>query len=206
MLQYSCPELRRVEHRGKAGDRRSGRAAAVLDLRPAPPRLGRDQDDAVGGVRPIDRRSRRVFEDRDARDVRGVQEVESVAPGRGVECVTPHGNAATGAGTYRHAVDDVERLAAGVDRCRAANPDRETATRLVVVHELDAGDLVLDELLRADDTAGIELLLRDLSHGAGDVAGPLLPVAGHHNFRQAYRLGGKADVEDAHGGGGLLTG
>ena len=142
-------ELRRVQHGGKPGHLRRRHAARVLDLRrPRPAGFRLDDHDAVGSVCPIDRRSLAAFEHRDALDVVRVQEVEGVAPA-GRE---------PAAGADRQAVDHIERIAARVDRGRAANPDGHAAARLVVVDHLHSGNLALDELLGADDAAGIELL------------------------------------------------
>ncbi len=185
--QHGGPELRRVEHRGQLRDPCGGHTTIVLDSRSASPPFRGDQHHAVGRVCPVDRRGRGVLEHRDAPDVIGIQKVERVAAS---------GEPAARAGAERHAVEDVQRLAAGVDRRLPADADREAAPGLVVVDDLHARDLVRDELLRAGDSAGIEIRRVDLRLGAGDVAGQLLPVAGDHDFRQADSLGGQSEIDD----------
>src|SRR5260370_41153649 len=64
---------------------------------------------------------------------------------REVGRVAARGDTAAGAAAHRHAVDDVQGLAAGVDGGRTADADLEAAARLVVVHDLHASDLALDE-------------------------------------------------------------
>ena len=187
VLQYGGPELRRVQHRGQPRDGCGGHAAAVLDPRPPLSRFRGDQHHAVGGVRPVDRGGRGVLEHRDALDVPRIQEVEGVAAGR---------EAPARAGAQRHAIQDVERLAARVHRRLTADADRETVPRTVVVHDLDARDLVLDQLLWAEDRAGVEVLGRDLRDGAGDVARALLTIADDHDLGQAHRLGPQGEIDD----------
>ncbi len=194
--EHGCPELRGVQYRRQPGHGRGGHAPGILDLRLAPPRFRPDEDDAIGGVHAIDRGGRGVLEHGDALDIVRIQEVQGIAPGRWVEAVATDRYAPAGAGAERHAVNDVQRLAAGVDGGRAANPDRQVAARLVVVHELHAGNFVLDELLRTDEAAVVEFGSRHLLHGSRDVARPLLSVAGHDDFRQAHRLGGQGEVDD----------
>jgi hypothetical protein len=81
--------------------------------------LGLDQHHAVRAAAPVDRRRRRVLEDRDVRDVGGVDQVERVARERRGVARDPDA-AGLGVGVLdRHAVDHVERLVARADRrCR----------------------------------------------------------------------------------------
>jgi hypothetical protein len=136
------------------------RAAAVLDVRCArPPAFGRDEHDAVRGVRPVDRGRGRVFQHRDAGDVVRVQEVQGIAAGGDPPALAAAQSAEAGerrAADQWHAVEDVERLARRIHRRRTANADREATSRLVIVHDLDASDFVLDELLGARDDAAVE--------------------------------------------------
>src|SRR6185437_16859044 len=97
---------------------------------------------------------RRILEDRDGLDVVRIDEGQRV--GAAARTVAD-ADAAPGASANRNAVDDIERVGSGAEGGRAANADRETATGLVVVDDLDAGHLVLDECLRRDDVAGVEV-------------------------------------------------
>ena len=184
-------ELRRIQHRREPGHGRGGEGAAVFHLRSHTAtgrrrtRLGGDDHHAIGSVGPVNRRCRRVAQDGDVLDVIRVEEVQRVATG---------GESAPGAATNRHAVDDIERLAARIDRGRAADPDRLAAAGFVVVNDLDARGLARDEFHRRYDAAGVELLGGDRGDGAGDVAGPLLAVACHHQFGERDSLGGHGDI------------
>jgi len=103
--------------------------------------------------------------------------------------------AAAGAGAERHPVDDVQRLAAGIHRRGTADPDRQTAAWVVVLHDLHAGHLALDEQLGAENPAGVELRVGHSCHGPGDVPGPLHAVACHHDFRQTHGLGRQGEID-----------
>ncbi len=179
-------ELRGVQHRRQPRDGRGRDAAGVLHFRPAAPCFRRDDHHAVGRVGAVNRGGRRVLQHGDALDVVGIQEVQGIAAGR---------NAAAGAGAHRHTVDYVERVARGIDRCVAADPDGEAAARLIVVDDLDARHLALDQILRRDDAAGIELRRADRGHGPGRVPGALFAVADHHELRQADGLAVHGEVD-----------
>ncbi len=197
VLGHGRAELRRVQHLGKSGDRRGGHAGAVLDPRRSLlPGFCLDDHHTARGVHSVDRRRRSILEHRDALDVIGVQEVESIAPGGQTGAGVEHIDRVRVRQSHRHAVDHVERIARGRDRIRTANPQRHAAARLVVVDQLHACDLALDELLRADDSARVELRRGHLGYGAGDIARPLRPIAGDHDFRQAHRLGGQGEIGD----------
>ena len=116
--------------------------------------LGRDQHDAVGGVGAVDGRGAGVAQHGHAGDVVGVEEVERIAAG---------GDTAA-ARTQRLPVDDVERLVAGVGGGAPANPDGGPPAGLVVLHDLHARHLVLDQLGGGDDAALVELLRGHVGH------------------------------------------
>ncbi len=176
---HGRPELRGIQHRGKPIEGRAGRATAVFDPRPPVPRFRRDQHHAVRSVGAVDRRGCGVFEHRDAFDVIRIQEVEGVAR---TAARAHDGKASTRARAERYAVDHVERFDAGVNRRLTADVDREPASRFVVVDDLEPGDLVLDELLGADDGPGVEIGRVDLGRGAGNVTGALLPIPNNHDL------------------------
>ena len=183
------PELTRVEHAREPGDRRGRHARADLDLRSVlPGLLGGYEHDAVGGVRPVDRRGRGVLQHRDALDVVGIEEVQGVTA-EGVPARRERAG-------DRHSIDHVQRVAARVDRGCAANPNPETTTGFVVVHDLHARHLALDERLRGDNATGMELRRRNLRDGAGDVPRALRSVTGDHDFRQADGLSVQRQVDD----------
>src|SRR5439155_27247216 len=123
-----------------------------------------NEHDAVRGVRPVDRGGGSVPQHRHALDVVWAEEIEGVATG---------GEPATLAGAEWHADDDVDGLAAGIHRGGAADPDRQAAARVIVVHDLHACHLALDEQLWADDAAGVELRVGHCRHGAGDIPNAL---------------------------------
>ena len=148
-------------------DLRTGDVSAIAEQGrltrrlPAGSRL--DQDHPVGTPGSIDRRRGGVLQDRERHDVVGIEEVQRVAT---------RGQSA--ADLERHAVHDVQRLVAGVDRGAAANADRNAAARLTAVGlgDLHARDLTLDQFFGGHHPAGVEHLFRHLGDHAG-VRGPL---------------------------------
>src|SRR6266516_2827420 len=78
-------------------------------------------------------------------------------------------------------------LMGGIHGCRAPHSERHATARLVVIHDLHSSDLALNQLLRADDAAGVELRVAHRRHGAGDIPGALHSVARDHDRRETNR-------------------
>ena len=175
VLRHRRPKLRRVQHGREPGDRCGGERAAVLHPPPPLTRLRGDQHHAVRGVGAVDRRGGSVLEHGDAGDVVRVDEVQRIAARR---------ESSPRAGAQRHTVHHVEGLAEGGHRRGTADADGEAAAGLVVVHHLHTWDLVFDQLLRARDGAGVEVLRAQLAGGGRYVAGPLGPIPDHHHRRE----------------------
>ena len=185
--------MRGIQHVRQTGHLRRRRAAVVFELRARTTALRLNQNDPVRRVRAIDRRRRRVAEHRDRLDIVRIDEVQRVAArGKSASRSTRD--------SQRHAVNDVERLAArprptGVDGSGSANPYRHSSAGLVVVHHLHTGDLALNELLRTDEATAVELARIHLLYGSGDVAGILLSVADHDQCRKTDRLCGETEID-----------
>ena len=122
---------------------------------------GFDQDHAVAGARPIDRRGRRVLQHLDRRDVVRVDEVDV-----GI--------------LHRDAVDDVERIIV-LERADAADADRAPGARRAVGRHGDAGNSV-QPLKNAGRGRALRTLDVDACHRTGNVGAPLLRVAGDHHL------------------------
>ena len=187
MRRDGVGKLRRVEHVRDFRYRRRGRIGVELEHRGRAtlPGLRLDDHDAVRRIGAVNRGRGRVPENGDVLDVGRIEVIERIAAGR---------ETATRSGAHGDAVDDVERLAARADRRGAADSDREAAAGIVVIDDLHAGHLVLDQHLRADDPARIKLRVGHGRDRAGDVPRALLAIAGHDHFGQCDRGGGECEV------------
>ena len=140
------------------------------------PRLGRDDDDAVGRLRPVDRGGRGVLQDLDRGDVFGSDGVQ-----RGPVC-----KISFLAEAHLHAVDDVERVVPGVDRACATDVHLEAPARVAAGGgDLHAGRPPLEERLRALHRDVLDLLAAHVRNRAGHVGPALGAVPGDHHLVEA---------------------
>ncbi len=151
--------------------------------------LGLDQDDAVGGAVPVDGRRRGVFENRDGRDIRGVEQVQRAAR---LRWRIP---ADAQAGGFRllvvdgDSVDHVQRVVARADRGATADADLGAGTGLaVVLNDRDASGPALDHLVDVRDHPDIGRVGVDGGDRPGDRLAALRAVAGHHHRLENRRL------------------
>ena len=149
----------------------------------AAPALGRDEDDAVGRARAVDRR-RGVLQDADALDVLRVEPLEPADP-------------------VRHAVDHDER-AVVVQRVVAADPDGRPVVpglaALVDGHE--AGQLAAQRVRHVDRGNALDLLTLHRADRTGQRRLALLAITHRHHRVQLDRLRHEPEV----GGRGLTGG
>ena len=169
---------------------RHGRAdiGLVLDQRFTRTALRGDEDDAVGAAAAVNRRGRRVLEDRHRLDVVRTDRVERVARQSGI--VADAGSIRRGRGALqRHAVDHVQRIVARADRGPAPDADLHVAARLAAARDdLDAGSAALNELRRIGDDTDLRVRGIDSRHGARDRLAPLSAVSGGDDLGQHRRL------------------
>ena len=91
--------------------------------------LGGDQDDAVGGLGTVQGGSGSTLQDGDALDIVGVEVADTVTVVEGSHTARAVGvTADVGGAAHRHAVDDVERFVAAVDRTETTDGDLRRST------------------------------------------------------------------------------
>ena len=108
------------------------------------------------------------------------------------------GSTPTGGGPAPpHAVHDVDRVAAGVDRTHTADTQRRGAARTSGERDvLHAGDLARDALHDVEGRGAFgEVFVLHGSHRRGEVAFGQRTVADHHHLVDAERAGGHRDVD-----------
>ena len=139
-----------------------------------PAALRGDDDDAVGGLRSVDRRRRRALEHLDVVDVVRIDVCKAV---RAVllASVQRAGQGGLSAGTHGvgddHAVDDVQRIDASEQRRSAANLYLATAAGGAVVHaDLSANDLTLHRAFERWGGHSGQLLGTHVHRGRGRIA------------------------------------
>ena len=139
-------------------------------------RLGGDDDHAVGALRTVHGGCGGVLQHVDRLHVFGIDE-------RGIDA--------------HHAVHDVDRVAAGVDRTHTADTQRRGAARTSGERDvLHAGDLARDALHDVEGRGAFgEVFVLHGSHRRGEVAFGQRTVADHHHFVDAERAGGHRDVD-----------
>ena len=134
---------------------------------PRPPLLGFDEDDAVAGARPVNRRRRCILQHLHRRDVVRVQPVE-------ITVVFP---------LERCAVDDVQRIVV-LERADAPDPYRGARPGRPTVIDGHTGHAPIQPLQRARPRLPVDALHIDGRGRAGDVLAPLGCVPGHDHVRQ----------------------
>ena len=154
-----------------------------------------DQDDSVGSAATIDGRGRCVLEDGHRFDVVRIDRIERVAVEGRVDARrrrTGHARLVL----QRHAVDDVERVVAGLDRRAATDTHLRSAARLAVVRgDLHAGHAPLEQLLGVRDDTDVGLVGTDRRHRAGDGFSTLGSVSGDDDVTQHGRLRSHRDLD-----------
>jgi hypothetical protein len=156
-----------------------------------------DQNDAVRPARAVDRGRRGVLEDVDALDFIRIDARDRRLP------LSARRQLLEAALNHRDAVDDVERLIAGVERARSAHAHRDRAAGLTgVLHHLYAGDLALEGVVDADDGNVSDRHRVDRRDRARDVRSARCTVADRHDLgeRDGDRRHGEVDAGRRAGG------
>jgi hypothetical protein len=152
------------------GEVECAHALRDIELRaPGLPRLGGDDDDAVGGLGAVDRRRRGALQHLDALDVVRVEIADAIDAVVLRRRVGARGGAEDGVGArLEHVVADddavhhVERIGGAVDGGHAAEAHLHAAARGAGVRvDLRAGDLALEGVLDGGRGRAVELLSGD---------------------------------------------
>src|SRR5690242_10294210 len=176
--------------------RRLFAADALGHLVPGLPRaasLGRNDDDAVGGTRAVDRRRRRRLQDLDVLDVVRIDVGQAVdrlvlrRVGRTARARDRRQAAGDRRVRYDDAVDDVERIAGAENRRRAADLDLHAAARNArVLEDRRADDFALEIRLEGFRRSDDELVRRDRRDRRRRVA--LVDRRRLSGYRHAFQL------------------
>ena len=160
------------------------------------PVLRRDDDDAVGAARAVDRRRRRVLQDLDRLDVVRIERGERVRRnGRRVVSAAVARVLSVRVVLDREAVDDVERLVVAGHRRAAANADRERrAGRRRRLRHHHAGRGALQRLLERQDRRLFDVRCHR-RHRAGEIRPPLRAVADDDHLVEGDRRRRERDVD-----------
>ena len=149
--------------------------------------LGGDQDHTVGGAGTVEGSRGGVLQDGDGLDIARVEEVHRAGGDVSGGIVTTGG---------RYAVDDVERLVAGIEGAETTDGDVGLGTGLAGVGGyLYARRLAGEDLFKTYDRCILDGFLLD--HGCRAGIGTLLDCTVSHDHRlfQGFPVGGEDDID-----------
>src|SRR5690606_32929251 len=135
-----------------------------------------DQDNAVGSTRTIDGRCIGIFEEGERLDIVRIDQAERI------------GTAIAAATGQWHAIDDDERVVAGIERRPGTDTDGAPRSRPATIgRDLYAGSFPRNQLFRRGDGPFLEILGGYGGHGTGQLPFTLGTVADDDHFFQAFR-------------------
>ncbi len=156
---------------------------------PGTPALRGDHHDAVRAARAVDRGGGGILQDVDRLDLVGVD------AGDGGDILAAHAELRVVLLDDRDAVDDVERLVAGVDRRWAAHAHGDAVAGVAgVLHHLNARRLTLERSIDACRGSVRDLRCRDGRDRAADVLAARGAVADDDDLGQRASYGDEREV------------
>jgi hypothetical protein len=175
--------LFRVEHRNRFRRLLPAVVGAERDVRLAgAPAFRGDHHDAVRAARAVDRGGGGILQDVDRLDL------VRVDAGDGGDILAAHAELREVLLDDRNAVDDVERLVAGVDRRGSSHADGDAVAGVArVLHHLDARGLPLERGIDACHGSVRDVRCRNGRDRAADVLAARCAVADHDDLGECTR-------------------